>query len=416
MLTLVTGVLVARSLQAEGRGIFAAVQIWPGIISAVGLLGVNYSLALRAAKAGGNLLPLARIGVSMGLGISAIIVVGLWFIGPILLPPSVPNGAFLTRVYLFALPASMVTAYLQAVDQGAGLLKGYNATRIAFNVVYLVAVSVCWVVGLREVFWFLMALLVAQFVTSGLRVYLTGWRCLIPNFAFNQYRAVTKEGGPFLLTTGVQISKDNLERLLLLYFLGTLDLGIYVIAATSAGLHATLGKSINMIVLPRSSSLSPHWAAHDTARIFRVMALVNLVLSLAVMSSLPFLIPLFFGPAFEKAVLPSIILVFSQYFGGQGSIIDEGLRGQAKPFVGMLASVIAMGVFAALAWVLTKHWGLIGVAVAAVGCQLAYCAILYVYVRRRFKPKLLPSREDWQFIIRSLGDFRRGLARLGRVT
>ncbi|MCA9239963.1 MAG: oligosaccharide flippase family protein [Planctomycetales bacterium] len=407
VLTIASGVLVARMLQPEGRGVLAAVQLWPNLIAAIGLLGINYSLALRAAKSKDGLPSLAKMGVGFGLATSTVAIAVLWFVGPALLPDSLEDGTRLTRYVLLMLPASMVCSYLQAVDQGAGRLHSFNLVRSLFPVVYLVAVVVFWVLDLQEVVWIVTALIFANVVTALYRVHLTGWQCLAPPYWISGWTEVAKEGSPFLATSVVQLVRDNFARLVLLYILLPADLGLYVVAITSSALHGTLGKSITTIVLPRSSALSLEDAARDSAKIFRVMAIVNIAVSVLMALVLPVLIPLFFGRAFLGAVVPALVLLGAQYFGNLGAILDEGLRGQARPLVGMIAGLCGVLLFGLTSVAFSRLAGLGGVATAATLGEALYCLIILVYYYVKFRLALLPQGADFRFLASAINSLYR---------
>lgn len=398
-LTLISGVLVARILQPEGRGVLAAVQLWPAIFAALAWLGVNYSLAVRVAKRPEAILPLARTAVALAILTSTVFIAAGWQILPWLLPANQHSILHLTRVYLLLfLPANVLLAYLQALDQGAGLLGSFNAVRHFISIIYLLIILCFWVTGVQKVAWFAGALIAANLCTVLFRLHHTGWACLVPDFTRTRLGSVVKEGAPFLASSAVYLAKNNIERLLLLFLLGTTQLGLYVVGFTASGLHTTLTKSVNFLILSRSGALGNERAAHDTARIFRVMSLVSAVLSIGVMIILPILIPLIFGKSYYPAVVPAMVLVLAQYLSGQGAILDEGLRAQSKPAVGLVASVVSMSVFAVGAYMLTRQQGLLGVALASVGSQIAYCLVLSFYLRRRFRARLVPSAADILFI------------------
>ncbi|EFI5239223.1 oligosaccharide flippase family protein, partial [Escherichia coli] len=50
LLGIITGILTARTLGAEGRGIFAEFLFWPQLISSVLILGLNDATAYFTAK------------------------------------------------------------------------------------------------------------------------------------------------------------------------------------------------------------------------------------------------------------------------------------------------------------------------------------------------------------------------------
>ena len=402
-MTLISGVLVARLLQPDGRGVFAAVQLWPVIFAALAWLGANYSLAVRVAKEPKDILPLARLAVALAILSSGVFIAVAWVILPWLLPPHQESILQMSRLYLIIfLPINVLLAYLQALDQGAGRLGPFNTVRHVLSIVYVFIILGFWLADVHDVAWFAGALLTANFFTLLVRIHLTSWSCLLPDFNPMRLASVIKQGAPYLASSAVYLAKDNVERLLLLFLLGTTQLGWYVIAFTAAGLHTTVTKSVNFLILSRSGALNSEYAARDSARIFRIMSVVSAALSVTMMAILPLLIPIMFGMAFQQAVMPAIVLVAAQYFSGQGAIIDEGLRAQSRPTIGLAAGLVSMAVFAGGAFWLAPAHGILGVAIASVGGQITYCLFLAIYLRSRFQTQLLPSAVDLHFIRQNL--------------
>lgn len=403
LLTVVSGVLVARLLQPDGRGVLAAVQLWPGILASIAWLGANYSFAVRAARTPDEVPALARAGAALTIVSSGVFVLLGWFLLPYLLPAGRPDILQLSRWYLIFIPVNVLLAYLQALDQGAGRLRPFNTTRHFLSLTYLVVVLVWWFLGIQQVEWFMGALLGANLLTLLLRMHLTGWRSIIPDFNRRRLRGVLREGAPFLASSAVYLAKENIERLVLLFLLGSQQLGLYVVAATASGLHTTVARSVNMLILARSGSLAAEHAAADNARIFRVMLLVSFFLSVAMLGVLPWLIPLAFGSEFRDSVWPALLLILAQLFATQGAILDEGLRAQSRPGVGLLASVVSVLLFLVLGMMAAPRFGLVGVAAAAVAGQCAYCLLLCAYLISRFRVLLFPNASDFQFIRHSFG-------------
>lgn len=395
LLTLGTGALTARLLGPEGRGQFAAAQVWPVIFATIALLGINNVLAIHAAKRRHSLHGLERLAVGSGLLFSVAVIIPGWFVVPLLLPQNNPALVPLARLYLLYVPIFVFTSNLMAIDQGSGNFKQFNIARNILTPVYLGLLCLLWVSDARKVEWFLVALLVANFAVLVYR-----WSRITSLGADNPPAAVrlsdlTREGMPFWITNCMLVVRDNAERLLLMFLLGSASLGLYVVAVTAASAHLTVTKSLNLVIFSRSAALAKSHALKDAAQLFRIMSLINLVCSLGMVAMQPLLIPLIFGNQFAQAVPAATLLVAAQFFFSQGSVLHEALRGQARPFIGLAAAVLGMVIFGATGYWLARQWGLVGVASASILGQASYCGFL-VIVLKRLEPRarLLVSRED----------------------
>lgn len=393
LLTVVTGILVARSLGAEGRGLLAGAQIWPAVLASLSLLGVNSALAIRAAKEPAALGCLTRRALLLG-GKSAVValVAGYWVV-PLLVPDSAPRLIELTRVYLLYIPIFVLTSHLMALDQGRGDFGRFNATRNVLNPVYLALVLLLWANGVVDPKWFLLSLLLANLATLAFRLIVFKPERLDSGDVTE--RALLREGLPFWATSLAYVLRDNIERFVAVWLVGAAGLGIYVVAWTASGAHLTLSKSLNLLVFSRSASLSSEEAMSDAGRTFRIALCANISLAVLMGLLIPWLVPAFYGAEFRDAVFPAIVLLGSQGLLAQAGILDESLRGQGRPLPGMLGVVLSVAAFSSMSGVLTPSWGPVGLAVASAFAQLLFLAVMIRAVKSGLRGlRLMPNRHD----------------------
>jgi antigen flippase len=159
--TVVQGILVARLLGPAGRGQFAAAILWPGLFAAMGGMGVSVALARRAGRAH-DLARVIRTGLVLTLLTGTVVAVLCAAAIPWLLPGNdtvVRNAAY---VFVPFIIFNQVSLAMIAIDQGAGWFAQMNWTRLIVNPVYLLFVVVLWFMGVRNVCWFVIVLLIAN--------------------------------------------------------------------------------------------------------------------------------------------------------------------------------------------------------------------------------------------------------------
>lgn len=398
-LTLVTGALTARLLGPEGRGQFAGAQVWPSIFGMVALLGVNNALSLRAAKNKSIKPAFERLALFWGLPLAAVTMLAGWFALPRLMPSENPELLSLSRLYLVHVPIFVFTSNLMAIDQGAGDFRRFNLARNILTPVYLVLLLVLWWLKLSTVAWFLGALLAANAAVLIYRLTVIGWAVPAAEKVPNSV-GLLREGAPFWITGIVLILRDNAERLLLMFLLGPVSLGLYVVAFTASGVHLNVSKSLNLIVFARSAAQSHDLALTDAARLFRLMAVLNLALGALLAVTLPALIRIVYGRGFAESVVPAMLLVLSQCLLAQGTILDEALRAQARPFIGLACVLAGMATFAVVGYWLAGPCGLLGIAGASILGQVVYCGSIMCVTNRlvpgiRVCPNTVDIRELW---------------------
>ena len=407
-LTLVTGALTARLLGPEGRGQFAGAQVWPGIVAMLALFGINNALSIRAARDRGHKAIFEQKALKLGLPLSVLGAAIGWFAMPWLVPASNPELLWLSRVMLIQVPLFALTSNLMAIDQGCGDFKQFNVARNILTPVYLVLLVTLWLAGVREVIWFLGALLTANFAVLIYRLIVVK-RDPSPGDA-PANSELFRSGFPFWISGGVSILRDNAERLLLMFLLGPSALGFYTVAFTASGAHLNISRSLNLIVFSRSAALGGKSALADAARFFRMMGLMNVALGIIMVVAMPLLIHIIFGPSFAGAVKPAMLLVMAQLFLSQGAILDEALRAQSRPYVGLIGMVCGMTVFAAVGSFIAKPLGLLGVAGASIAGQFAFWLWMVVSFRRiGGDVRLFPNRHDVAQLVRIASETKEAL-------
>jgi len=98
ILTMVSGILVARALGPEGRGLMAGAQILPTIFATVALLGLNNVFAIRAAKNKIGQEQLSPIALRIGFIASIVGVCVAWFILPYCIPDTNGELLYLSKI------------------------------------------------------------------------------------------------------------------------------------------------------------------------------------------------------------------------------------------------------------------------------------------------------------------------------
>jgi O-antigen/teichoic acid export membrane protein len=164
-----TGIIAARLLSADGRGELAAIILWPSIFATLGLLGTPWAITREAAQEDRTahlLVNSVILSLILSLG-----TVGLgYFAVPWLLPREKQHILELVRFFLLFIPPSILNYNLMALDQGWLKWERFNLLRISYFVCYLLFLIYFWLVGIRTVKWFVVAMLVSQLVPVTLRL------------------------------------------------------------------------------------------------------------------------------------------------------------------------------------------------------------------------------------------------------
>jgi O-antigen/teichoic acid export membrane protein len=385
--TVVQGILVARLLGPAGRGQFAAAILWPGLFAAMGGMGVGVALARRAGRAH-DLARVIRTGLLLTLLTGTVVAVLCAAAIPWLLPGNdtvLRNAAY---VFVPFIIFNQVSLAMIAIDQGAGWFAQMNWTRLIVNPVYLLFVVVLWFTGVRDVGWFVIGLLIANAAVAFARVTLAVRHAPVPG-QMEPVNAVFREALPYGLAGLLGALAASADKALLLYLLGTAQLGFYTVALAAASVVNSLAGAAGTVSFGMSTQVKDREGFDRVARMFRFTAWTWLLAGLGVAVIIPNVLPLLYGAAFRPAIWPAILLIPAAALTGQASILEESMRAQGRAFVGLEARAAGLVVMIAMGWLLAPVVGIYGVVFAAIGSQAIVLIVMMFAARWHFHRALL---------------------------
>lgn len=345
-LALLTSVLVARALGADGRGEFAAVFSVFTIAMTVGELGqsaaVTYRVAAHPDEVGAAVAAGRRIMVLTTTAVSLIMLLVVFI--------TVERG--LLPAYTIALAGCLVNAlgapYLYATQAAA--FAWWNRLRLVQPVVYLVLVAGLFAWGGLTVSSLTCALTISTAIglvaasLLGRRMGMTGAR---PDRSL--VRSMGRYGA-FAASAGIPISLgQNLDKILLLPMAGATFVGHYAVATTVAALGQPIATAIGSVALPTAARTTDPGELRLIGRqaLTRgATATVGVSLALALIA--PWLIPVVFGPSFSGAAELVWVLLPGMALRCVNLVMTSLLRGVHKPGKAAAAQITAALVFLAL--------------------------------------------------------------------
>jgi antigen flippase len=387
--TIVQGILVARLLGPVGRGQFAAAILWPGLFAAMGGMGVGVALARRAGRAT-DLARVIRTGLLLTLLTGTVVMALCAAAIPWLLPGGdtiVRNAAYAFVPYIIF---NHVSLAMIAIDQGAGWFNRMNWTRLIVNPVYLALVIALWLAGIRDVLWFVISLLIATGAVAFFRVAMALWHAPIPG-SMEPLKTIFREALPFGFAGLLNPLAASADKALLLYLLGTTQLGFYTVALTAASVVNSLAGAAGTVSFGVSAQAKDREGFDRVARMFRFTAWTWLLAGLAVAVVIPIVLPLLYGAVFRPAIQPAILLIPAAALAGQASILEESMRAQGRAFIGLEARVAGLLVMVAAGWLLVPAFGILGVVFAAIGSQAIVLIVMMFAARWHFHRGLINS-------------------------
>jgi O-antigen/teichoic acid export membrane protein len=379
---LVTGILTARILLPVGRGELAAIILWPSIIDSIGILGIDWVLGREVAAAPEKEPDLARHAVLLGLLLGGLAVLAGYFLIPFLLPKDKDHLIWLSRLYLLFIPFSFIGTNLLALESGRMRWHYYNWMRLTYVLPYALIILGFWAIHYRHVEGFVLALLLSTIITAFIRVSLRRREIALGRVQPGDTRRIVVAGLPFFLATVSYLVGQQLDRTLAVSLLSVDNVGYYAAALTFASIHLSLGSALGIasfVALANEPDKGRQGAF--LAQMFRQSTLLYLVAGSGVALLAPLLIVPLFGPGFAPAVQPAIILALATSVTSLGNILNEGLRGRGINYPGIAGYLFGGCILALMAWILIPHFGLVGIAGAAMlGASSRFLVLLVAVV------------------------------------
>lgn len=369
---LATGIITARLLLPEGRGELATVLLWPTIFAAIGIYGANWVITREIGQDRSREPNLARASVTLGLVLGIIGMAIGYYLIPLLLPADKAHLIWLARLYLLLLPLNYIALNLLGLDQGGLRFNRYNWTRAFFYIPYLSMLISFYLLKKASVLWFVIANLIGWIILALVRLFIYRKSIHTGKSDLGLYKRILARGHGF---TGAAIAMQSalrLDQIILVSFLGSAQLGFYVVALSFASAHAALGFALTIVTFASTAQKQDRKTAGEfLARIFRRSMLLYMLASAGVALLSPILIVPLFGEEFAPAIVPCSILAIFTGLRSLAKILDEGLRGAGLPIPGIWSKVWGSLTLILLAWVLIPGFGITGMACAAVGNGLA---------------------------------------------
>jgi enterobacterial common antigen flippase len=399
--TMVQAVFLARLLEPTGRGQFAAAILWPSIFAAVGGMGVNVALARRAASVT-DLGRLIRTALVLTLATSTLATICCAAVLPWLMAEVDGVSRSAAWYFLPYIVFNHIALGLIAIDQGAGRFREFNLTRLIINPAYLILIVVLWLSGTREVHWYVIGLAAANGLVAIFRVAMAARNYSLIG-PLESVMAVLRQSVPYGAAGLISPLLQSADKALVLYLVGTTQLGFYTVALTAASVINSLATSAGIVSFGIAAQEHESGAFPRVARMFRFTAWIWLVAGICLAIAIPLLMPLIYGSQFTPAVWPAIVLIPAAAFAGQAGILEEAMRAQGRAFIGLEARLAGMAVFLVAGWFLADRFGVVGVTLAFVAAQAVALAFMLCAARWHFTQatlaNLMPRWADLQELL-----------------
>ena len=381
----VTGVVAARTLGPADRGYLALVILVPAVLHGVGALGlpraVTYFIAndpahetsvVRAIRA--PAMVQAVVLTALQAGILAVILAD---------EPARVKWAGLAVMPLLA--ANLADMYGKAILQGERRYAAFNILRNAGLSFYLVGMLLLVAVGKTGLVEFAIAYVVATVLSAIVTLFVVVIRSSPEPTPVDVSRRRLFRFGLRGYLVGLSPGTLRLDQALIGLLLAPQALGLYVVGLAFANLPTFISRSIGFVAFPQVAGATT--AREDEMRRFLWLSLaLSGVAVLTLEIGAGWLVPLFFGPEFDGAVILTRILLVGAFFEGARQILANTSSGSGRPGIGSVAELASWLVLIPALAALMPLWNANGVAAATTIASAMSFLVLVALVRSSGDP------------------------------
>ena len=412
ILSLVTNIILARSLGPAGRGVYAIAVLLPTILTLIASFGIGQANVYYVSR--GSLDKKVLVGSSitaaivLGLATYAVLALVIWLGGRHTLLGVAPRFLLLGGI---CLPFTLATTFMQGVLHGEKRFVELNIVMLCQTLSLAVMLVILLAVPIDRVTSSVGAWTASSILTGVLAVGLVGQLTPISvAIHLPTIRALLRYGTLTYLGTLTSFVNYRFDLLLVSVFSGATQVGFYAVGAGVAEVIWFLPNSAYIALAPRVAAGAEEESANLSAHATRAI-LVSAAASAALLAIVtPGAILVFFGRAFGPSVIAVWLLLPGIVTFSGWKIMSCYLLGRNALKQDLTAATAAMVFTLGLDFLLIPRFGFRGAAVASsIAYTIAMLVDLYWVVRRSGLPArkwLIGAPSDAEPIIPRVRVFR----------
>jgi len=359
-------VITARVLGPEDRGLLAVLQTDAIVATQVLAFGIHEAVLYYGSRRPRLRPKLLGIVLVQTLVLALVAFAGVILFGEPL--AHAQGGSFSLGIWLLA--ASLVPlgfleySALHLVQAELNFALTNRTTVMARFVVLLATILLVVRLGLG-VTGALIALISFEVVQIAVYVPVAARHGL--GFSMRVLRTVASYGTRIQLGALFRLASGRFDLILLSFFATHTTVGYYAIAQVVSELVLLLPRALGTVLLPAVASNRRADELSDTS--VRLNGTLSLLALLAVAAGGPLLIVLGYGPAYDPALVPFLVLLPGIWFLSTGNLVANVLAAHGRPGTGSLLAALQAGLTIGLDLALIPPFGAVGAALAS---TLAY--------------------------------------------
>jgi antigen flippase len=415
-LNVATGVVTARYLGPTGRSELAAVLLGTALLPSLVSFGLGIATQYRILSEPERELQVVSAATSLAILLGLLALAIGYFILPYMIAKYSVSVLFAARFAMLVAPLAMLNFSLCSVLRARHQFKEANVSDLAMPMSTLVA---------------LLMLMMAHALTpmTSAAAYLVPfiwvvpwlWAKVKPRLRVRELRqsalSLLDYGARSCVSEILGSLATQVDQVLVIGMLSPFSMGLYTVALSAARPGDFFSGPIIMVLFPRACALDSASAVALTARATRITTALLFISAIALIATMPILLPLFYGAAFVSAVPVAQLVVVSVALNGIVAVMAQAFMANGRPGVFGAIQMLGLATIVPTMLILIPRFGLIGAAWALIISTLirllftvAGCRI----VLKAVTPWLLLSTDDLSYILERVGaQMRRETKRKG---
>lgn len=418
VLTMGSGILIARLLGPEGKGAYGLATALPKIVATVGTLGLSYSCIRLLGSQRYSRRAIVSTVLTWALGWGVLLVLGCW------LSYGYLQDNFLKGVDIVAFGLGLLIIPLYLLNEGAcqslrgiKLIFDFNLNwllHFGLRFIGLLLIVGVWRYGVHGAVLARIAGATVPLVISLFVLYKN-----VP-FGLRVDKAILHD----ILTFGFKLSVTHslltlnydIDLFIVNYFsVSTDQVGYYTLAVSIAELVWLVSESIMIVTLPYIASAAESNKARMAATACRNALILTIIAGLGLAAVIRPAIILVYGEAYLPAVVPFLVLLPGAMIMAIFRVLYDYLLINHDPLYLGIATGTATAINVAANFFLVPRLGIAGASLASV-ISYSVTSIMAIYLFKRTAPVpvreiLWPTASDWREHRRLLGRLTRRCTR-----
>ncbi|MCF1504289.1 oligosaccharide flippase family protein [Afifella sp. H1R] len=383
---IVTGIITARLLGPDGRGIYSAVVLWTQFLALISTAGIGAATTYHVAKNREDRARIAQIAFVLAAGWGSLVLTAALLAIPHLMTQYDQQAILYARIAALASIFGGSQALLCCVLIGLGAFTFNNYGRLAPNLFYFFALM--GVLGFADLNWQAAVLASIAGISLALVTQVPAFLVRM-GVARGDFRRHARSMLSYSLRAGpadiVTTCAEYTDRLILIGLVAPAELGFYVIAFSFSRIAMAWIMPINSVLLSKMARAEANIAKCHFDQTFRFALALLLITWLAGMWWGPPLLVLLYGQEFAPVVPIFHVLLAEAIIFGLANISAQLFQALNRP--GYVSAVEAT-CFAAMlvsVYVMASRDGALGAAWAILAVTLLRLTLILIGIKISLK-------------------------------